>query len=142
MFSFSLHLPPLRAAGFLLILLSACSLLALYSLFGLGATSGGVLGQAVSSSMVRFFNLPATTLILVAIFLFALTVTTGLSWFRLMDLVGGYTLEGLLWLKGVFTSDDKEGDSEEKEAPTRSKGWPAVGCLLLQTPNAFSVTKR
>src|SRR5690554_3649092 len=89
-----MHWPLLlvRAGGFLLILLSACSLLALYSLFGLGATSGGVLGQAVSSAMVRFFNLPATTLILVAIFLFALTVTTGLSWFHLMDRVGGLTL--------------------------------------------------
>ena len=116
-----MHWPLLlmRAGGFLLILLSACSLLALYSLFGLGATSGGVLGQAVSSAMVRFFNLPATTLILVAIFLFALTVTTGLSWFRLMDAVGGYTLKGLLWLKDLFTSGESSDDEDNRPEPAR-----------------------
>ncbi|CAN0584180.1 unnamed protein product, partial [Ectocarpus sp. 12 AP-2014] len=71
-----LHWPLLamRFGGFLLILLSATSLLSLYSVFGLGVSSGGVLGSAVSEAMVRFFNLPATTLLLIAIFLFALTV--------------------------------------------------------------------
>ncbi|MCK7544677.1 DNA translocase FtsK 4TM domain-containing protein [Marinobacter bryozoorum] len=122
-----MHWPLLlmRTGGFLLILLSACSLLALYSLFGLGATSGGVLGQAVSSSMVRFFNLPATTLILVAIFLFALTVTTGLSWFSLMDRVGGYTLDGLSWLRGLFSSDSTQDASQEK-APPDEKSEPPL----------------
>ncbi len=88
------HIPLflVRFGGFLLILLSATSLLSLYSVFGLGVSSGGVLGAAVSESMVRFFNLPATTLLLIAIFLFALTVSTGLSWFWLMDRVGAATL--------------------------------------------------
>lgn len=121
-----MHWPLLamRTGGFLLILLSACSLLALYSLFGLGATSGGVLGQAVSSAMVRFFNLPATTLILVAIFLFALTVTTGLSWFRMMDVVGGYTLEGVLWLKGLFGQDADDQRTDEKSQGKSVKTAP------------------
>ena len=88
------HIPLflVRFGGFLLILLSATSLLSLYSVFGLGVSSGGVLGAAASESMVRFFNLPATTLLLIAIFLFALTVSTGLSWFWLMDRVGAATL--------------------------------------------------
>jgi len=81
-----------RFGGFILILLSATSLLSLYSLFGLGESSGGVMGVAVADAMVRFFNLPATTLVLIAIFLFALTVTTGLSWFWLMDQLGGLAL--------------------------------------------------
>lgn len=116
-----MHWPLLlvRAGGFLLILLSACSLLSLYSLFGLGATSGGVLGQAVSSAMVRLFNLPATTLILVAIFLFALTVTTGLSWFDLMDRVGGYTLEGVFWLRGLFARGESSEDEDRQPEPAR-----------------------
>lgn len=130
-----MHWPLLlvRAGGFLLILLSACSLLALYSLFGLGAASGGVLGQAVSSAMVRFFNLPATTLILVAIFLFALTVTTGLSWFSLMDRVGGYTLEGMLWLRGLFASGDGPDASPKKEPPRKEPEPP-----LLTSDNEVS----
>ncbi|WP_372972471.1 DNA translocase FtsK [Marinobacter sp.] len=123
-----MHWPLLlmRAGGFLLILLSACSLLALYSLFGLGATSGGVLGQAVSSAMVRFFNLPATTLILVAIFLFALTVTTGLSWFRLMDRVGGVTLNGLLWIRGLFSPGDETDTSRKKESVRKEPEPPLL----------------
>ncbi len=94
-----LHWPlfMVRFGGFALILLSATSLMSLYSLFGLSASSGGVMGVAVSDAMVLFFNLPATTLLLVAIFLFALTVTTGLSWFWLMDQVGGLTLKGYEW---------------------------------------------
>lgn len=104
-----MHMPLflLRFGGFLLILLSATSLLSLYSVFGLGVTSGGVLGTAVSEAMVRFFNLPATTLLLIAIFLFALTVSTGLSWFWLMDQLGSLTLRAANTIKNLFSSPDK-----------------------------------
>ncbi|GGC72186.1 DNA translocase FtsK [Marinobacter halophilus] len=107
--SLDLHWPlfMVRFGGFLLILLSATSLLSLYSVFGLGASSGGVLGVAVSEAMIRFFNLPATTLLLIAIFLFALTVTIGLSWFRLMDHLGGLTLKIAQWVSSLFKSDGK-----------------------------------
>ncbi|MDF0750382.1 DNA translocase FtsK 4TM domain-containing protein [Marinobacter sp. 71-i] len=104
-----MHMPLflLRFGGFLLILLSATSLLSLYSVFGLGVTSGGVLGSAVSEAMVRFFNLPATTLLLIAIFLFALTVSLGLSWFWLMDQVGNLTLRIGTGIKNLFSSSGK-----------------------------------
>ncbi|KAA1175130.1 DNA translocase FtsK [Marinobacter salinexigens] len=118
--SLDLHWPlfMVRFGGFLLILLSATSLLSLYSVFGLGASSGGVLGTAVSEAMVRFFNLPATTLLLIAIFLFALTVTTGLSWFWLMDQVGGLTLKLGLAVKAMVTKDrDASGSEERQPAP-------------------------
>ncbi|MGC8119015.1 DNA translocase FtsK [Marinobacter sp. VGCF2001] len=120
-----LHWPlfMVRFGGFVLILLSATSLLSLYSVFGLGASSGGVMGTAVSEAMVRFFNLPATTLLLIAIFLFALTVTTGLSWFRLMDQVGGLTLRLGLALKSAFAgASGKVGKPVNGErAPGRAK---------------------
>jgi S-DNA-T family DNA segregation ATPase FtsK/SpoIIIE len=117
--SLDLHWPlfMMRFGGFLLILLSATSLLSLYSVFGLGASSGGVLGTAVADAMVRFFNLPATTLLLIAIFLFALTVTTGLSWFWLMDQVGGLTLRTGLAIKGLFKGKPKPEKPEPKAVP-------------------------
>lgn len=136
-----MHWPLLlvRTGGFALILLSACSLLALYSLFGLGAASGGVLGQAVSGAMVRFFNLPATTLILVAIFLFALTVTTGLSWFRVMDRVGGFTIAFYYRVLALFRRDPEQsasaGDSRGRGTPRdsgRSKPEPEPEPPLLR----------
>lgn len=128
--SLDLHWPLflMRFGGFLLILLSATSLLSLYSVFGLGVSSGGVLGTAVSEAMVRFFNLPATTLLLIAILLFALTVTTGLSWFWLMDQIGDLTLRFGQFLKGVFTaSGDKPAKPEAgKKAPEAPKKEPPI----------------
>ncbi|MBU2955694.1 DNA translocase FtsK [Marinobacter sp. F3R08] len=117
--SLDLHWPlfMMRFGGFLLILLSATSLLSLYSVFGLGASSGGVLGTAVADAMVRFFNLPATTLLLIAIFLFALTVTTGLSWFWLMDQLGGTTLRIGLALKGLFKRTPQQKEPEAQAEP-------------------------
>lgn len=111
------HIPLflVRFGGFLLILLSATSLLSLYSVFGLGVSSGGVLGTAVSESMVRFFNLPATTLLLIAIFLFALTVSTGLSWFWLMDRIGSATLRLGKSIAGFFRKIAKGGATGQKE---------------------------
>ena len=111
-----------RFGGFILILLSATSLLSLYSLFGLGDSSGGVMGVAMADAMVRFFNLPATTLVLIAIFLFALTVTTGLSWFWLMDQLGGVALRVSTWiqdwLKGCISArEDAEGAVENYQPP-------------------------
>jgi len=117
--SLDLHWPlfMMRFGGFLLILLSATSLLSLYSVFGLGASSGGVLGTAVADAMVRFFNLPATTLLLIAIFLFALTVTTGLSWFWLMDQVGGLTLRTGFAIKRLFKGKPKPEKPEPRAEP-------------------------
>ncbi|MDX1557920.1 MAG: DNA translocase FtsK 4TM domain-containing protein [Marinobacter sp.] len=117
--SLDLHWPlfMMRFGGFLLILLSATSLLSLYSVFGLGASSGGVLGTAVADAMVRFFNLPATTLLLIAIFLFALTVTTGLSWFWLMDQVGGLTLRTGFAIKSLFKGKPKPEKPEPRAEP-------------------------
>lgn len=124
--SLDLHWPlfMMRFGGFLLILLSATSLLSLYSVFGLGVSSGGVLGTAVSEAMVRFFNLPATTLLLIAIFLFALTVTTGLSWFWLMDRVGGLTLKTGQFVAGLFQGKSKPEKSSESTRPR--PGAPAA----------------
>lgn len=121
--SLDLHWPlfMMRFGGFLLILLSATSLLSLYSVFGLGASSGGVLGTAVSEAMVRFFNLPATTLLLIAIFLFALTVTTGLSWFWLMDQIGGITLRAGQGLKALFTKDPNKKPAQKPAKPETEK---------------------
>ena len=130
--SLDLHWPLflMRFGGFLLILLSATSLLSLYSVFGLAASSGGVLGTAVADAMVRFFNLPATTLLLIAIFLFALTVTVGLSWFWLMDQLGGHTLRLGQTLKRFATSDKTKPASEPSSAPAQktdaAKAQPAV----------------
>ncbi|TYC62639.1 DNA translocase FtsK [Marinobacter sp. BW6] len=139
--SLDLHWPlfMMRFGGFLLILLSATSLLSLYSVFGLGASSGGVLGTAVADAMVRFFNLPATTLLLIAIFLFALTVTTGLSWFWLMDQVGGLTLRTGLAIKSLFKGKPKP-DKPKPEKPEPKAEPPVVKDRVAAEDNSRKKT--
>nr|WP_166259867.1 DNA translocase FtsK [Marinobacter salicampi] len=116
-----LHWPlfMVRFGGFLLILLSATSLLSLYSVFGLEASSGGVLGVAVSDAMVRFFNLPATTLLLVSIFLFALTVTLSLSWFSLMDWLGNQAIRLSTAARSLFARDQNKTGEDKTEKAAR-----------------------
>ncbi|MCG7199555.1 DNA translocase FtsK 4TM domain-containing protein [Marinobacter pelagius] len=144
--SLDLHWPLflMRFGGFLLILLSATSLLSLYSVFGLGVSSGGVLGTAVSEAMVRFFNLPATTLLLIAIFLFALTVTTGLSWFWLMDQVGGMTLRFGQSLKSLVTSSGEKPakPKAEKKVPEAPKKEPPIVNDRVETATDSGLAKK
>jgi len=124
----------MRFGGFCLILLSATSLLSLYSVFGLGASSGGIIGTAVSDAMVQFFNLPATTLLLIAIFLFALTVTTGLSWFRLTDEVGGLTIRLGSALKKLAVNRKQTNHSDNSAAkPQPGKQPPIVKDRIVVT---------
>ncbi|NVD35160.1 DNA translocase FtsK [Marinobacter lutaoensis] len=129
----------MRFGGFLLILLSATSLLSLYSVFGLGASSGGVLGTSVSEAMVRFFNLPATTLLLIAIFLFALTVTTGLSWFWLMDQVGALTLRLVTGARALVQRQRKPAGNAQEPPPRpapKAKEPPVVTDRVDEAPSA------
>ncbi|WP_417514875.1 DNA translocase FtsK 4TM domain-containing protein [Marinobacter sp.] len=134
-----LHWPlfMMRFGGFLLILLSATSLLSLYSVFGLGATSGGVLGTTVADAMVRFFNLPATTLLLIAIFLFALTVTLGLSWFWLMDQLGGFAIRLGQALKKFATPDKSVSPADKSPIPPRVPGSAKTPPVASKSSEAF-----
>lgn len=119
-----LHWPlfALRFGGFVLILLSATSLLSLYSILGFKASAGGVLGREVSTAMVAMFNLPATTLLLVSIFLFALTVFTGLSWLRVMDALGAGAFWLGRWCRKQFDNSGKAvGPPKASAAPAKDE---------------------
>ncbi len=69
----------------------------------LPAQAGGVLGQLVGSLLVHGFGFAGATLFLLAIFLVALTLATGLSWFRLMDQIGKGILVSVAWLAANFS---------------------------------------
>ena len=62
----------------------------------LPAGVGGVLGALIGGSLTRGFGFLGATLFLLALFLIAVTLATGLSWFRLMDWIG----RGLIALAG------------------------------------------
>ncbi|WP_101757082.1 DNA translocase FtsK [Oceanicoccus sp. KOV_DT_Chl] len=62
---------------------------------GLPFGAGGALGQSVGAAMVASFSLIGARLILLALFLFGMTIFTDLSWLKLMDQIGALTLRGL-----------------------------------------------
>ncbi len=80
----------IRALGLVLVMASGTALAAL----NLGAGGalpqgpGGILGQAIGSAMLGAFNAFGGRLLLLAVFLFGMTIFTDLSWLRLMDRLG------------------------------------------------------
>ena len=59
--------------------------------------AGGVLGQLVAGLLSHAFGQMGASLFLLAIFLVAITLATGISWFGVMDLIGRGILLALDW---------------------------------------------
>lgn len=85
----------LRILGFVLVMISATSLVSLHyghlpTILPMGW--GGILGESVGNAAEAAFSYFGSTLILLAIFLFGLTVFTDISWLSLIDTLGKYAL--------------------------------------------------
>ena len=52
--------------------------------------AGGILGQAIGDGFTVAFSAVGSRLILLAVFLFGMTIFTDLSWLRLMDKLGAW----------------------------------------------------
>ncbi len=68
----------------------------------LPAKAGGVLGALIGNSLMQGFGFLGATLFLLALFLVAITLATGLSWFKLMDLIGRSLINAVAWLRERF----------------------------------------
>ncbi|WP_225578190.1 DNA translocase FtsK [Rhodanobacter sp. 7MK24] len=62
--------------------------------------AGGVIGRAVAHGLLAAFGDKGAPLLLLALFLVAVTLATGLSWFKVMDWTGQATLRAVEWLRG------------------------------------------
>ncbi|TNF07954.1 MAG: cell division protein FtsK [Gammaproteobacteria bacterium] len=88
----------LRVLGLVLVMVCATSLAALQ--YGAMSTPlpfgiGGILGSSVANAAATAFSYVGSTLILLAVFLFGLTVFTDLSWLAVIDGAGRLTLRGV-----------------------------------------------
>jgi len=103
--------PALRLIGGVAFFIAGCGLAYLH--FGargdLPAKAGGILGMAIGDPLWRGFSFPGATLFLLALFLIAVTLATGLSWFKLMDAIG----------RGIFSVLDWLGSSAKKVEDVR-----------------------
>ena len=91
---FSWPLFGLKTAGFLLLVISACGLATLH--FSVSAPSpylaGGVVGSLIVDLLVSVLATLGSTLLFLALFLFGLTIVATISWLKLIDAIGAFTL--------------------------------------------------
>lgn len=105
----SLSLMVLRTVGFLLVLFSGCGLLNMnlhVSHNALPLDSGGILGSIMSSAMLTAFNALGASLVMAAIFLIGVTLFSGVSWFRLLEVLGAGFIDFSQWLHQWFMQHD------------------------------------
>ena len=95
----------LRFLGLVLVMVSVTAIAALNDsgTSGMPQGAGGILGQAIGGTFSDAFNAIGSRLILVAVFLFGMTIFTDLSWMRLMERLGGWAMTGVPWCAiGLF----------------------------------------
>ena len=85
----------LRSVGFILTIIAGTAISTMHFthpsvIFPLNA--GGILGEVVSVQLQQLFSFVGATLILLTLFLVAVTLFTGLSWLWLLDTIGGLVL--------------------------------------------------
>ena len=108
----------IRALGLVLVMIAGTALAAMNDggQSGLPQGAGGILGQAIGSSFTHAFSAVGSRLILLAVFLFGMTIFTDLSWLRLMDSVGSWSILSFnktkAWLVKTF---DSFRDRRERE---------------------------
>jgi len=94
--------PTLRLIGFVAFFVGGCGLAWLHNSApdAPPAHAGGILGRAGGEVLVAAFGALGATLFLLALFLVAVTLATGLSWFRVMDATGRGVLAAGAWFGG------------------------------------------
>lgn len=136
--------------GFVLLLLGACGIATLH--FGvlshdLPFSSGGLLGDAVGKGMAAGLSFVGATILLLAFFLAGVTVFTGISWFRLMDLVGNAAVDGYYVIFGAISAQvdryaGRRARKERQETVAKEKvrlerkSKPRIEPVIQQVPES------
>ncbi len=88
----------LRAAGLIMVMVAGTGIAAMHYSDGqsvLPYSNGGLLGAAVSDAVFGAFNYTGGTLLLLSMFLVGMTIFTDLSWLKLSEDIGRWTLAGI-----------------------------------------------
>jgi len=118
-----MHFTIIRLFGAILFVGSACGLATIHatpdaSVLPLGATGGGVVGTWLGVNLLPVLKTLGATLLLISVLMMSFTLTTGMSWFWVLDTVGGWTLRGTEWLGRqvlALTDEVKEWWSVQSE---------------------------
>lgn len=108
----------IRALGLVLVMIAGTALAAMNDAgsSGLPQGAGGILGQAIGDGFTVAFSAIGSRLILLAVFLFGMTIFADVSWLRLMERLGRWTLNGAqrvrLW---CINAIDRLRDRRQRE---------------------------
>ncbi|TCO78255.1 DNA translocase FtsK [Chromatocurvus halotolerans] len=113
-----------RFLGLLMVMVSVTAIAALNDTGGSGLPqgAGGILGQAIGDAFNNAFNDIGSRVILVAVFLFGMTIFTDLSWMRLMERLGAWAIDGSIALRDrvvVFIDATRDRRSRERQLEAR-----------------------
>jgi DNA segregation ATPase FtsK/SpoIIIE, S-DNA-T family len=104
-----------RVIGFLLVLVASCALTTLHWQPGvLRQTAGGVVGSLVGGGLAAGLDFLGATLLMIAAWMAGLSLAFGVSWFTIMDRVGGAAWAGLRWLRARWSSSRDAAEGRER----------------------------
>lgn len=92
----------MRITGLLMTLFSSCGLMSMHMKTvwqSLPMSPGGVLGAILGQGMVGYLNTTGASVLLSALLLTGITLFTGLSWLQMADIMGKWTMLGVIKFK-------------------------------------------
>ncbi len=93
----------LKICGFILLLISSSAIATLhFSAEGFNESAGGILGQLVGNNLASVMKLLGASTLLFFMWLASISLFMSISWFKIMDEVGKYTL--LIWEQLILKS--------------------------------------
>lgn len=141
----------LRLIGLILTLVGASALASLNFATLYSFSAGGVVGDVISSSLLPYFNLIGTTLLLLTFLCTGLTLVTGISWVWLADKLGEWAIHGTSWLyaklrQQVISWQSRSAIGSESETVNITSGSRKVigeqRNAIEATPESFAPERR
>jgi len=97
-FELSWEVASLRLAGLVLVVFSAAALARMHFASSLQESAGGLLGQSLSDMVLPGLGLVGATLLFLTLLVLGLTLGLGMSWLKLIDGIGHWSMRGWEWL--------------------------------------------
>ncbi len=134
-----------KTIGFMLVVLSSCGLavLCIGHVSSLPASSGGIIGNIIETSLIHIFNGSGSALFLLTAFFCGITLFTGFSWLGLVDAIGFHLARGfnfaLAAIKAKKTANSSVATPPGKTETIKKVITPRIEPRLTETKPAAPI---